>query len=246
VDVHSHVVPSGDDGAATVAEGIELCALAAAAGTSVLFATPHVHAPWDTYPWTAARRELFEQSFPDVREGAAALGLDLRRGCEVFPTEALQAELADVRLDGTDAVLVEFPGFWIDLPAQLELTARACRRIEAEGLTPVLAHPERCHEVAAQPGLVEPFAARGWLLCLNGPSLTGSHGSTAERVAWELLDAGLVSLVASDGHRAGRPPRLDGAWDAAVARLGEAVSRPLFDGSALPWTGPRARAASGA
>jgi tyrosine-protein phosphatase YwqE len=76
---------------------------------------------------------------------------------------------------------------------------------------------------------------RGWLLALNGPSLTGGHGETAERVAWELLESGLAALVASDGHRLHRPPTLDEAWAATVSRVGEERARPLFDGSALPW-----------
>ena len=42
VDCHSHVVPSGDDGAVSIEEGLELCDLAAEAGTAVLFGTPHV------------------------------------------------------------------------------------------------------------------------------------------------------------------------------------------------------------
>ena len=50
VDVHSHVVPSGDDGSRTIEQGLALCRLAVEAGTEILFATPHVHAPWDSYP----------------------------------------------------------------------------------------------------------------------------------------------------------------------------------------------------
>ena len=42
VDVHSHVVPTGDDGARTIEEGLKLCWDAAKHGTRVLYATPHV------------------------------------------------------------------------------------------------------------------------------------------------------------------------------------------------------------
>lgn len=235
VDVHSHVVPSGDDGAATVAEGIELCRLAAAAGTRVLFATPHVHAPWDSYPWSARRRRTYVDAFPAVREAAASFGLDVRSGAELFPSEVASADLDELRLGGTDAVLIEFPGSWLSFDGQLELVVEAAQVVEARGLVPVLAHPERCREVADDPPALAAYVERGWLLALNGTSLTGIHGATAERVAWELAEAGLVALVASDGHRAHRPPTLDEAWAATVARLGETHARPLFDGSALPW-----------
>ena len=55
VDVHAHVVPSGDDGAESIEEGLALCRLAHEAGTEILFATPHAHAPWDHYPRTPER-----------------------------------------------------------------------------------------------------------------------------------------------------------------------------------------------
>jgi protein-tyrosine phosphatase len=209
--------------------------MAAQAGTRVLFATPHVHAPWDSYSWSAERAHRYAEAFPEIQARARELGLELRRGAEVFPSEALERDLAEFALEGTRGVLVEFPGSWLDFPGQLKLVAEASSRIVAAGLVPLLAHPERCSEVQREPEALERFAEQGWLLCLNGPSLVGEHGEPAYRTAWKLLDAGLVHLVASDGHRAGRPPTLDGAWRAVCDRLGEVVAGPLFDGSALPW-----------
>jgi protein-tyrosine phosphatase len=236
VDVHSHVVPSGDDGAVTVDEGIALCRVAHDAGTRVLFATPHAHAEWDTFPRTAQRTELFERAFPIVRDVVREWGLDLRRGWEVYPsllTDGVDPE--EYRLEGTRALLVEFPGWWLDVERAVELVATASRRVESAGLVPVLAHPERCPAVVSDPESVRALAEAGWPLCLNGPSLTGEHGSNAERTAWKLLDEGLVSLVASDAHGPGRPPRVDRAYAAVEARVGREAALPLFDGSAVPW-----------
>jgi len=86
VDVHSHAVPSGDDGARSIEEAVELCRLARAGGTRVLFATPHAHAAWDRYPLTLERERLFVEAFPVVSRVVSAWGLELRRGFEVFPT----------------------------------------------------------------------------------------------------------------------------------------------------------------
>ncbi len=248
VDVHSHVVPSGDDGATTVDEGVDLCRLAFEAGTRVLFATPHVHAPWDQYPWSDERQRLYEASFPQVRERAELFGLDLRRGWELFPSEALEVDPAAFRLEGTEAVLVEFPGSWLDLPGELRLVGSAVDRVLAEGLTPVLAHPERCRSVARDPAAARPLVERGALLCLNAGSLVGEHGAVAEQTAWWLVGDGVVALAASDGHRTRRPPTMRVAYDEVVARLGEEPAASLFDGSALPWIkgSPAARAALGA
>ena len=100
---------------------------------------------------------------------------------------------------------------------------------------PVLAHPERCRAVAADPGAVRPFVERGWLLCLNAPSLVGGHGDIAGRTAWSLLEDGLIALVASDAHSLVRAPVLADGYRAVRERLGDEIARPLFDGSALPW-----------
>jgi tyrosine-protein phosphatase YwqE len=89
--------------------------------------------------------------------------------------------------------------------------------------------------VADDPTSVRPLAEAGWPLCLNGPSLTGDHGTTAERIAWRLLDDGVVSLVASDAHGFGRPPRVDTAYATVEAAVGREAATPLFDGSAVPW-----------
>ena len=146
-------------------------------------------------------------------------GLDLRRGWEVFPSQVAGNDLDDLVLAGTRSILIEFPGSWLDLEDPIALVVEAAEEVEAAGLVPVLAHPERCRAVADDPESVRPLAERGWILCLNAPSLVGAHGATAERTSWALLDAGLVTLAASDGHSVARPPKLDVAYRAVRDRL---------------------------
>src|ERR687884_665126 len=171
VDLHSHVVPSGDDGAQSMDEGAELCRAAARRGTRTLFATPHVGAHVDH---------------------------DEER-------EALVAALAE--------------------------------HVEAAGLTPLIAHPERTEAVLERPALAGELAERGWPLQVNSTSLLGRHGPEREALGWQLLRDGLASVVASDGHRETRPARLDHAWALALAELGPQARR-LFDGSAVGFEQP--------
>ena len=235
VDVHAHVVPAGDDGADSIEEGLALCRVALESGTEILFATPHAHAPWDHYPRTDARDALYAASLAEMRAEVARWGLDLRRGWEVFPSVIAASDPAELVLEGTRAVLIEFPGFWLELDDPVAAVTEAAALVEAVGLVPVLAHPERCRPVAADPECVRPLAERGFLLCLNAPSLVGGHGAIAETTAWALLDAGLVALAASDAHSAVRPPVLRDAYEAVCELRGAEVARPLFDGSGLPW-----------
>lgn len=236
VDIHTHVVPSGDDGAESVEEGLRLCRMALEAGTRVLFATPHVHAPWDSFPWTPDREARYTEAFAEMRPIVDGWGLDLRRGREVFPTELAKADMGELALEGTSAVLLEFPGWWLELEDSVGITWEACERAEAVGLVPVLAHPERCPAIVSDPGRARAFAERGWPLCLNGASLLGDHGRSAYGAGWELLELEIVSLVASDAHGLRRPPVLDASHAAVADRLGRDVADPLFNGSALPWS----------
>jgi protein-tyrosine phosphatase len=222
VDCHSHVVPSGDDGAGTVEEGLDLCAEAARRGTRLLFATPHV---WPHLPLPPEREADIRRAHTAV---AARADLELRLGFELTPTPHLLDE--DPRrylLEGTDVVLMEVPfgGPLDDLLALAE-------HVETEGLRPLIAHPERGDAVQADPGRAAQLAERGWLLQINASSLLGRHGGEAEELGWSFIEDGLATVVGSDGHRATRPPHLDEAYARAVARLGEGARR-LFDGSAL-------------
>ncbi len=242
VDVHSHVVPSGDDGASSIHEAVELCRLARRAGTRVLFATPHAHAEWDSYPLTRERERRFEAAFPLVAAAAARAGLELRRGWEVFPTVLREQDPHELALEGTDALLLEFPGWWLGLDDDGALVLEGAERVTAAGLVPVVAHPERSRSLASDLSVARELAARGCLLCANGDSALGRNGPAAEAALWRLLDEGLLALVASDGHRRGRPPRLDDAHRLLRQRYGEPAVAPLFDGSALPWHSERCRA----
>ena len=239
VDVHSHVVPSGDDGAQRIVEGRGLCREAAAHGTAILYATPHV---WPHLTLTDDREREIRANFAQV---AVQVGVEVRLGFELTPAPPLlEEDLSRYALEGTNAVLIEVP-----FTGSEELLLAVCEQMETQGLRPLVAHPERTQSVLERPSLARELAERGWLLQVNGSSLTARHGPQIEALAWGLVDDGLVALVASDGHRGTRPALLDDAYALVVGRVGETRARSLFDGSAIGVTAtaeviPRERARS--
>jgi protein-tyrosine phosphatase len=130
-------------------------------------------------------------------------------------------------LEGTDRVLMEVP-----FSGPADLVFALAEHVEAAGLRPVIAHPERTEAVLTDPVVAEKLAARGWTLQVNATSLLGRHGPEPEELGWSLLERDIARLVASDGHRATRPAHLDEAYALAERRLGERAV-PLFDGTAL-------------
>jgi protein-tyrosine phosphatase len=222
VDCHSHVVPSGDDGASALADGLELCEIAHDAGTAILFATPHV---WPHLTLTEDRERQIRRAYDRLR---TLVALELRLGFELTPAPPLLGEdPSRYVLEGTELVLMEVP-FVGRASGLVELA----QHVEDAGLTPLIAHPERTESVRERPELAHELAER-WPLQVNATSLLGRHGVDSEELAWRLVDAGNVAVVASDGHRVKRPARLDEAYELVRARVGEDAAKPLFDGSAL-------------
>jgi protein-tyrosine phosphatase len=105
-------------------------------------------------------------------------------------------------------LLVEFPysGWPLRLPSEVERLIRA-------GITPVLAHPERNRAVAERPTSLVEMVAAGALVQVTASSVTGGFGKRVRAVARQLLDAGLVHLIATDIHA----PELGRAGLAAAA-----------------------------
>lgn len=233
VDIHSHVVPSGDDGVQSVSEGLTLGHDAFEHGTRVLYATPHVgpHVP----EFDEARERRIRQAFRELRE---RLPLELRLGYELTPMPSLlDDDPWRFVLEGTDHVLVEIP-----FVGSADLFVEVGEWVERAGLTPIVAHPERTEAVLTNPSLADELAERGWPLQVNATSLLGYHSPEMEGEGWRLIDDGLASFVASDGHRATRPMLLDGAYELTRARVGEQRALGLFDGSALGLAIPHAKA----
>ena len=188
----------------------------------MLFATPHV---WPHLLLTQEREDQILAGLAELRRRAR---LDLRLGYELTPSPLLLRE--DPRryaLESTDCVLVEVP-----FTGGVEMLVKVAKHIEREALRPLIAHPERTQAVACDTKVAVGFAERGWLLQVNATSMIGHHGPAIQRLAWELLERDVVSVVASDGHSWTRPPHLDRAYGLAAERLGQGAER-LFDGSAL-------------
>jgi protein-tyrosine phosphatase len=222
VDCHSHVAPSGDDGAATIRDGLALCRSAAQHGTAVLFATPHI---WPYFTLSEEREREVRAAYERMR---ARADVELRLGWELTPARALLDEdPARYVLEGTDRVLMEVP-----FTGPADVMFALGEHIEAAALRPVVAHPERTEAVLDDPSIADELATRGWTVQVNATSLTGRHGETIEELGWSLVERGIASVVASDGHRTTRPAHLDDAYRLARERVGERA-RSLFDGSAL-------------
>jgi protein-tyrosine phosphatase len=232
IDLHSHVLPGLDDGAADVDEALAICRAAAADGIEVLAATPHVRA--HDYPTTP---EQMEAAFASLSAAAGGI-VRLVPGGELDLEELRRPvdELRRFALAGNPRyLLIETP--YLGWP--LDISDRFFE-LRASGITPVLAHPERNTDVQQRPELLEPLVATGTLVQVTAGSVDGRLGRRARDCAAALLARDLVHLFASDGHgpsvRAiGMRAAADTLGDEDLARwLTVDIPRAIVDDTKLP------------
>ena len=195
IDVHSHILPGVDDGARTLEEARDLARLAHADGVTTIAATPHVRAD---FPTTA---EQMEAGVEELRYDFVIQGIDVDvvHGAEVS-MELLYAippeELPRLTLGQTGRyLLVECP--YRGSPQPFELAIGTLKR---QGITPILAHPERNPVVQDRPDRLLTFIDAGALIQITAASLEGTLDRASQHCARRLLELGAVHVLASDAH----------------------------------------------
>lgn len=203
IDLHSHLLPGVDDGAANLAEARSALEIAYRDGVRGVVVTPHLNASDLFRPAAVARiRDTFEDAWLGLSELAARNLPDLRlyRGAELMldhPGPDLSSQW--VRLAGTRFVLMEFTGMQVP-PRATEVLAAFVR----SGYTPVIAHPERYGNASMTGADVRAWRDAGARVQVNSGSVLGYYGTAAAQRAQVLLESGCVDYLASDYHARGR------------------------------------------
>lgn len=207
IDIHCHILPELDDGAASWEEALEMARMAAYSGVSDIVATPHFRGE----PESVEILRHIDRRFREFRSELVHSKIPIRihRGAEILctpQTPGLAREGQLPTLGGTRYVLMEF--YFNESFGFMD----ACLQKVADcGYQPVVAHPERYDTVQWDPEQVWSWVNRGYVLQLNKGSVLGSLGYRAEKAANELLELGFAHLFASDAHSCERrTPSMDG------------------------------------
>jgi protein-tyrosine phosphatase len=204
VDLHAHVLPGLDDGAATLDDTVAFARMLEAQGVRDIACTPHVK----RRDFPGVRIDALAGLRAAAQDAVAAAGLDVRLhpGGELAHPDALALtpeDLARIAQGPPEApwVLLECPFEGI-APGFLE----AAHRLTGLGYGLLLAHPERTSGLLQRGGLqaLLPLVAGGALLQVNVSSLLGDHGRRERQAARALVRAGLVFCLASDAHPGSR------------------------------------------
>src|SRR5581483_7573855 len=218
IDVHSHILWGLDDGARTLEESIAMLKVAAESGTTDIVATPHCDFRYPFQP------EIIRRRIEELN--AAPVKPRIHTGCDFHLSfENVQKAMenpAAYLINGGPYLLVEFPN------SPLAGMDRIMSILLDRGLIPIITHPERNPELRRIGSEFVAWIERGCLVQITAQSLLGRFGKPAQESAWEMVRRRLAHIVASDAHdTSDRPPRLDLAFQALSAGVGEPQAHQL-------------------
>ena len=220
IDIHSHILPSVDDGAQTLNTALELLTLAQDDGVAIQFLTPHMR---DTNYINDP--ETLIQKYNDFSEIVADEGytIKLRLSAEVrVGPEVMKLVVRDDfpwlgLWQGKKAFLLEMPHGLVPTG-----TLNLIKWLQQRDIVPVIVHPERNREFQSNIPLLKQFLDAGCLAQITAASLSGKFGIKSQNAAVELLEKEYVTFMATDTHNTFyRPPDLKAGYEKAKNIIGE-------------------------
>jgi len=225
IDIHSHIIPGVDDGAASWEEAVQMCRMAEQDGTHVLVATPHVFNGMESngHHFENALHQLKRRLDEEEIELEILLGAEVH--CRPDLPDLLEQDIS-LTLNGNGRYfLLEFPHSIIP-PNSDQLIFQ----LVTKNLIPIIVHPERNTYLQSHLNLLADFIKQGVLCQITAMSLTGGFGLKAMECARELLKRNWVHIIASDAHnKRVRQPLLSKAREDVKKNFGFTKAQELFE-----------------
>jgi len=190
-------------------------------GTQTIIVTPHqlgnfAHNLGDTI---RQRTQELQQTLDQNR-----IPLQVLPGGEARVEDGMIEKLASGEVlslgDFRSHVLLELP-HELYFPVEGLLAA-----LERQGMTGILAHPERNRGLLCEPSLLTNLVDRGCLMQVTAGSLVGTFSSSSQQLAEWMITQGLVHFVATDAHgMKSRRPLMRRAFDRVEQLAGKAMAQ---------------------
>ena len=217
-DLHTHILPGMDDGAADAAMSLQMLRQERLQGVDTVVLTPHFYPERESAARFLARRaaawERLQTAIAELPEEERQTVPRLLLGAEVAFLPGLGSEVRQLCIGNTDFMLLEMPFFrWSG-----QLIRQLYDLVGQTGVTPVLAHIDRYFSCQKREHLQD-------LLSMGLPTQLGTElllgGFSAKRQGMKLLKTNAAHFVASDCHDpVHRPPNLGKAMAVVRSKLG--------------------------
>ena len=204
-DVHSHILPGLDNGPRTMSGSLMMLSTAMNLGVTSIVCTPHCHD-------SRFRFESAWQAFLQLKRRASTIpgAPQLTMGFEVgyHKLKSLGMDAAPNLGNGFGEFLLEMPDG--ALPIDWE---HVVQQLQRKGFKVIIAHPERIREVQSDVQIARRFVNAGCQLQISARNIEGGLFNTESRTAKKLVQAGLVTHIASEAHNPDDYELFVEAWD---------------------------------
>lgn len=201
VDMHSHILWNVDDGPKTMADTMRLFEQAVKEGIKEIIATPHCYHPLYHANYNAVKNQIHLLQSELTKK---SIPLTLFTGHEVRLSEKIIPLYKTNQIHTlacSNYMLLELPSYTV--PAY---TISIIRSLLSEGITPIIAHPERNKAIVERPVYLERLICEGAKAQITAGSLAGYFGRTIQKRSLELVRANLVHTYGSDVHNQSSRP----------------------------------------
>lgn len=196
IDIHSHIIPNVDDGARSVEETFNILKEAQEAGFTDVILTSHFLLNY--YENNAQELIFWKEKLQEVLKKQGTK-INLHSGMEIYITNQMEELLENKKiltLANSRYMLIELP-----LATNVKYFDYVVYYLEAKGIKPIIAHPERYKCVQKDPDIVEEYIEKGCLIQCNYGSIVNLYGREAEKTIKTLLKKNQVHFLGSDVHR---------------------------------------------
>lgn len=223
IDLHSHILPGLDDGAASLEVSVQMARMAVAEGTNILACTPHITP--SVYENRTRQILLSTQRLQEELD-RLEIPLHLTSGADFHISQNMLSKLRDgsaPTIGATDYFLFE-PSHQLIPPGITEF----CQTLKNAGYVPVLTHPERLAWIEQHYDTICRMHDAGVPMQLTAGSFTGTFGKRAKYWAERMLAEERIDLLASDAHNIdSRPPGMAKAIDHITKRASHDLATKL-------------------
>lgn len=196
-DIHSHFIPAIDDGSKSVEDSIAMIKALHELGYKKFITSPHIMSDYYRNTpeiilngLTKVREALVKEQIPVTIDAIAEYYFDFDFEQKIGKEPLLTF--------GKNYLLFEIS--YVTPPENLH---HVVFKMQTNGYTPVLAHPERYNYWHGQFDKYEQIKDWGVLLQLNLNSLTGHYSESTKVIAKRMIDEDMIDLVGTDCHHIG-------------------------------------------
>ncbi|PCH54271.1 MAG: capsular biosynthesis protein [Flavobacteriaceae bacterium] len=225
-DIHCHLLPGIDDGAANLEQSLALARHAVADGVTHMVATPHIqpgvyenNRSSITAAFTCFQSALVEHKIP-LRIAMAA---EVRLCPEILPMLEKGDIPLFVSMGGHKTMLLELPHSHVPIGTDKMISWLLKQHIDI-----LIAHPERNKELMRDHAKIDILHRLGCKFQITAGSVIGCFGAPSQQAAKYILERGWCDVLASDAHNLHhRPPELFDAQQAAAELIGAVAAAKL-------------------